>query len=457
MNVKLSSYAKVQGGYAYKSKEFIEQGIPVLKIKNIRFGYINYLDIMFISESVARNTPSFFTEPGDILISMTGSGPNAPASLVGRVARVKENEPKALINQRVGRIILHNKEDISKRFLFYYLSQQKVQDYLVANSSGSANQANISNKIIESIEIPDIGYDRSVLIADILASFDDKISKNKEINITLEQMAQAIFKSWFVNFDPVKAKMNVLNSGGSKEEALNAAMSIISGKSEAELIKMQAEFPNEYDELKNTAELFPSSMQDSELGHIPAGWSISDLGSEFNITMGQSPPGHTYNENNEGIPFFQGRRDFGWRYPTERVFCTLPKRFSAVGDTLLSVRAPVGDINKAKIKCCIGRGLASIRHNSMSADYTYYSLLNLGQKFLKFNSEGTVFGSINQKDLKAIKLIKCPDEYIKSFSKYCDPIDSQIRINENESESLRCLKETLLPKMISGDMELYNV
>ena len=104
-------------------------------------GYIDYKDCAYVSEEIATSTKEYYTKPGDILISMTGSGPNAPNSLVGRVARVKNSDKTALINQRIGRIVPHGKREINLRFLFYVLNAIKVQEFLVANSSGSANQA----------------------------------------------------------------------------------------------------------------------------------------------------------------------------------------------------------------------------------------------------------------------------------------------------------------------------
>ena len=197
-------FAKVQGGYAYKSKDFIENSSKkVLKIKNVRFGTVNYEDSGYISDELAQDTKAWKANEGDILISMTGSGPNAPQSLVGRVARVWKNEPEAWINQRVGRIQLKNKDTIHSDFLFYLLSLPQSQEFLVSNSSGSANQANISGKIIELLPCPKLSFNQSKYIADIARSLDEKIILNKQTNQTLEQMAQTLFKSWFVDFDPV--------------------------------------------------------------------------------------------------------------------------------------------------------------------------------------------------------------------------------------------------------------
>ena len=251
----LGEYARVQGGYAYKSKDFTESGInPVLKIKNIRFGNVDYSESSFISEEIANQTTDWKTKEGDVLISMTGSGPNAPQSLVGRVARVWGNEPEAWINQRVGRLVLKEESSIHPDFIFYLLSSPASQDFLVSNSSGSANQANISGKTIESLPCPKVDYDQSSKIAKILREIDQKIMINRQTNQTLEQIAQALFKSWFIDFEPVKAKIAAKQAGGTAEQIERAAMTAISGKTETELDQLS---PEQYASLKTSAALFP--------------------------------------------------------------------------------------------------------------------------------------------------------------------------------------------------------
>src|SRR5262249_54157861 len=155
-------------------------------------------------------------------------------------------------------------------------------------------------------------------IAHILGTLDDKIELNRRINETLEAIARAIFNSWFVDFDPVRAKAN-----GEPPKSICRRLHLT----------------------PDLLALFPDRFQGSELGEIPEGWRNGSLEQSFNLTMGQSPPGSTYNERGEGLPFFQGRADFQFRFPKRRVFCSAPTRVANAGDTLVSVRAPVGDIN----------------------------------------------------------------------------------------------------------------
>jgi type I restriction enzyme S subunit len=188
-----------------------------------------------------------------------------------------------------------------------------------------------------------------------------------------------------------------------------------------------------------------------------AGWEEAPLGDDFQLTMGQSPPGSTYNEIGEGMPFFQGRADYGFRYPTNRVYCTAPTRFANAGDTLVSVRAPVGDINMAMENCAIGRGVAAIRHKSDSRSFTYYQMLNIQNDFKNFEMEGTVFGSINKDSFHNLKYSRPPFNLILDFEKNCSPIDQQIEINIKQNKTLAELRDTLLPRLMSGQVRVKPI
>lgn len=302
------------------------------------------------------------------------------------------------------------------RFLFYMLHTLRLNDFRVGSGQPLLNQTILSQI---PATIPVLSEQRR--IAHILGTLDDKIEINRQINETLEAMARAIFKSWFVDFDPVRAKMEGREPPGMDTE---------------------------------TASLFPSAFQDSPLGKIPKGWEVTTIDENFNLTMGQSPPGSTYNEDGNGIPFYQGRKDFGFRYPTRRVYCTSPKRFAENGDTLVSVRAPVGDVNMVNEKCCIGRGIAAIRHKTGSRSYTYYAMQFLQEVFSRYEAEGTVFGSINKTDFQTLSQLRPSNEVIAAFERLVYPLDQSIENNENESRTLAQTRDILLPKLLSGEIRV---
>ena len=163
--------------------------------------------------------------------------------------------------------------------------------------------------------------------------------------------------------------------------------------------------------------------------------------------MGQSPDGETYNTNGDGTIFYQGRTDFGRRFPSARVYTTSPTRFAKEGDVLLSVRAPVGDINIAPHNCCIGRGLASLRCKTDAQGYLYYQLQDLTDVFNVSDDEGTIFGSINKDDLYNIEIVIPKKEDISLFESQASIIDSEIKLRDSEINKLTELQSLLLAKM----------
>jgi type I restriction enzyme S subunit len=319
-------------------------------------------------------------------------------------------------------VITCNHDVVIPEYLYLVLTSKECEAEfkVIADSrSGTFPQITFDAVAYYPIELPNLIQQRAVV--EFIKSITGKLNLNNQTNQTLEQMAQAIFKSWFVDFDPVKAKMN-----GEQPEGMDAA----------------------------TASLFPEKLVESELGLIPEGWDASSMGEHFNITMGQSPKGETYNEDGEGIAFFQGRRDFGFRYPDVRVYTTDPKRYAKAGDTLISVRAPVGDKNMAAIDCCIGRGVAAIKHRSQSRSFTYAFVSHIEKKLGDSGSSGTVFSSINQNELKKVSFVAPPQELIEAFHKFVDPIDQKIEVLSGEIKSLSAMRDTLLPKLLSGEIEL---
>lgn len=280
-------------------------------------------------------------------------------------------------------------------FLSYLLSTLKLGRF-----SGQSAQPGLSAKFLSNlvVKVPDLFTQQE--IAGILSSLDAKIETNNKLNEKLEEMAQAIFKSWFVDFEPFKDK----------------------------------------------------PFHETELGMIPEGWEVGSLSDIATITMGQSPCGTSYNENGEGIIFYQGRTEFGFRFPSIRLYTTAPSRFAEVGSTLMSVRAPVGDINMALLRCCIGRGVASIKSNCDCDSYIYYLMKSLKKRFDIYNGEGTVFGSVGRDTLRGMLITIPPSSVISDFEMNISKIDSRIKTNELESQRLASLRDTLLPRLMSGEL-----
>lgn len=295
-------------------------------------------------------------------------------------------------------ITLVTKNIVDTKFLYYNLKNKGIK------GDGSAiPQITIPMIKKEIVSIPNIHVQKK--ITGILSPLDGKIKLNHRINENLAQQAQALFKSWFVDFEPFK-----------------------DGK-----------------------------FVDSEFGKIPEGWKVGILSDIANITMGQSPKGTSYNEIGNGIVFYQGRADFGNRFPSIRLFTTEPSRYAEPHSVLLSVRAPVGDINVAVEKCCIGRGLASILSKDNHQSFILYTMYSLKKELDKFNSEGTVFGSINRFSIENLKIVIPPIDVMDEFEHLVSKIDNLLLNLFQETTRLEQLRDILLPRLMSGELKITDI
>ena len=284
-------------------------------------------------------------------------------------------------------------------YLYYLLSQDSFFDYVMSGAKGSKMPRGDKNQFMKwDVDLPNIYEQRR--IGQMLKSIDDKIALNNRINHNLEEQAQALHKSWFIDFEPFKDRKFV----------------------------------------------------DSELGMIPDGWHVGTLSELATITMGQSPSGSSFNEEGNGIIFYQGRTEFGFRFPSIKLFTTEPTRFSTPRSILMSVRAPVGDINVSKKRCCIGRGLASIEPFMKSYSFVLYTIKGQSEQLDLYNGEGTVFGSINRKELEGLSVIIPPEDIINSFNELVTPLDTKIEELSDENDNLQIERDTLLPQLMSGSL-----
>lgn len=185
-------------------------------------------------------------------------------------------------------------------------------------------------------------------------------------------------------------------------------------------------------------------------------WEEGVLGDEFDFTIGQSPSGSSFNEEGMGVPMFQGNADFGFRFPNERIYTVEPTRFAERFDALISVRAPVGAQNMAHSKCCIGRGLAAFRHKSNAALYTYnyFKLRSMLADIKQFDNEGTVFGSISKSDFQTMQTTIPPLELVTTFETEAKSLNDKVIQNCHQIKTLETFRDTLLPKLMSGEVRV---
>ena len=443
---KLDELVEITSSKRIMRSEYQENGIPFFRSKEIiELNSGNEITTeLFISKERFLEIKNKFGTPsyGDILLTSVGT--------LGVPYFVNYKEEFYF---KDGNLTWFRKFNniLRSKYLYYWFSSSVGRKALKEITIGSTQPAlTITGLKSLTIHLPTL--EEQDYIIEILDHLSSKIHLNTQINQTLEQIAQALFKSWFVDFDPVRAKVQALSDGLSLEQAELAAMQAISGKTPEELTALSQTQPERYAELAETAKAFPCEMVEVDGVEVPKGWELSTIGDCYDVVMGQSPKGETYNENKQGMLFYQGRAEFGWRFPTPRLFTTDPKRIAEQNSILMSVRAPVGDINIALEKCCIGRGLAALQHKSKSLSFGLYQIQSIKSELDLFNGEGTVFGSINQANLKNIQIINPDEKFIQLFEKYLSSCDSKIMNNEIENNALKEIRDLLLPRLLNGEL-----
>lgn len=343
-------------------------GIPLLNGPT-EFGIKNPFAVQYTIDAKRLSNPN------DILFCVRGS----------TTGKMNWSDKVYAIGRGLASIKHKNGEDY--RYFIRAIIDHNLE-LLLASATGSTFP-NVSRNQLEELEILIPPLPEQTAIASVLSSLDDKIDLLHRQNVTLEKMAETLFRQWFIE--------------EAKEE-----------------------------------------------------WKMGKLGDEFVFVMGASPPGESYNEEGNGVPMYQGNADFGFRFPTNRVFTTDPKRFAEKFDTLISVRAPVGEQNMANERCCIGRGVAAFRFKKDNSfyTYTYYKMKSLMDDIKMFNETGTVFGSISRSDFEIID-VPIPDaETINKFQIEVKPIDDKVITNTTQIRTLTALRDTLLPKLMSGEVKV---
>lgn len=358
-------------------------------------------------------------------------------------------------------LFVTNFKDNDERFIYLLLQSVNFEQF----NSGSAQQSLNRNAVYPyEVTLPE-SKEEQAKIANVIFDITDKIRLNYQTNQTLEAIAQAIFKSWFVDFEPVKAKIAAFEAGENAEDITRATMSAISGKTDEELDQLKAEQLEHYTQLKNTAELFPSSMQDSELGEIPLGWMVRTLGSLLTeLRRGISPKyideGGIIVINqkcirNHSVNFSLARRN-------DTKLQKIEGREIQVGDVLVNSTG-VGTLGR----------LATIRyrylpepavvdsHITVVRASDEISPLFLNEYMLTKESfiEASGAGSTGQTELRRQVLeelfIVVPNHtLIDSFETMSKPISSSIAEREQECQLLTQIRDTLLPKLLSGELSV---
>ncbi|HHN8615716.1 TPA: restriction endonuclease subunit S [Klebsiella quasipneumoniae] len=382
------------------------------------------------------------------------------------------------INGTIGNVALYDDEpvilgksacyinilpDVSVRYIGYVLKDRPFQHYIKQQANGSTIK-NVSLKLIRDYEFtlpPKVVQDR---IAEILSSLDKKISVNENMNIILEQMAQALFKSWFVDFEPVKAKMTVLEAGGSQEDATLAAMTAISGKDTDALEVFEREHPEQYAELKATAELFPSAMRESELGEIPEGWYQTLLSELTGFLNGYAFKSKDWRET--GFPVVKigsvkpGFVDLKNCSYIDGIGIKNLERFEVFsGDILVGMTGYPGEtgiipetMQRVYLNQRVGKFTPLFE---FLYSYVYTLVRNNNFKiYVSGQAHGSAQANISSNDILQYPVVKPNDALLRAFDVVVRNLISLKLKNQAQIQSLEQLRDTLLPKLLSGEITL---
>ncbi|GAW87575.1 type I restriction enzyme, S subunit [Bathymodiolus platifrons methanotrophic gill symbiont] len=457
--VVLENYLESLIDYRGKTPKKAVSGITTLSAKSVKMGNIKYSSAYYISkETYDKFMVRSFPKKGDVLLTT-----EAPLGCVALLDRDDVCVAQRLLTLR------GEKRELDNRYLQYYLMSHIGQHQLLSRATGSTVQG-IKRTEFSKVLLIRPPFKEQINIAKTLGELDEKIELNTQTNQTLEQIAQAIFKSWFVDFEPVKAKISVLEAGGTAEQAELTAMSVISAKDEVALKQLQAEQPKAYAELAQTAALFPSAMGESELGDIPYDWSTPKINEIAKIIKGKSYKSIELEESNTALVTLKSfNRGGGYRLdglkeytgkfkPEQEVFAgDLIIAYTDVTQAADVIGKPAMVISDSRYDhLVISLDVAVIRPKNDDLKYYLYGIAktNRFQQHTNAHSTGTTVLHLSKNAVPDYKFTKPNEDLIKIYRKHTQPIFMSINENIEQNTSLAASRDALLPKLLSGELTI---
>ena len=401
----------------------VSDGVPMIRVKNFNSHTLNLNEVIRISHDVERKYERTRVRAGDVLITVVGS--------VGQVAIV----PPELTGWNIARAValIRPKSPDLARWIAYFL-RSPIAQHRMGIAANTTVQTTVNLKDLRTMPIPMPPETVRQGITDLLSALDDRIDLLRQTSTTLEAIAQALFKSWFVDFDPVYAK-----SEGRDPEAMDAA----------------------------TAALFPSKFEPSELGLIPKGWHVDEIGNAVKCLGGGTP------STKEDAYWRDG--EFHWVTPKDLsglqapVLITTDRKITSaglsrissgllpVGTLLMSSRAPIGYLALTSIPTAINQGFIAMPPGGTLPPIYLFFWARINMDLIKQSANGSTFMEISKKAFRPIKLCIPPPELVDAFVAIASPLMSRIEANEHHRVTLAELRDTLLPRLISGKLRLPDV
>lgn len=424
---KLGNLIEIKHGFAFKGEFFSEKPTNYQLVTPANFligGGFQTGKNKYYSGTIPTD---YILKKGDIIVTMTDL--SKQADTLGYSARVPETDDVVwLHNQRIGLVKLKQNIIVDSDFLYYLLCTDGYRHWIVSSATGSTVKHTSPSRICEyEFYLPPINIQKSV--GQTLSSLDNRISLLRETNTTLEAIAQTLFKSWFVDFDPVKAKAQ-----GKQPEGMDEA----------------------------TAALFPSEFEESALGLIPKGWNYCSFIDTINVIGGGTPKTSIAEYWNGEIPWFSvvdapSTTDV-FVIDTEKHITEIGLKNSSTkllseGVTIISARGTVGKLALVGQKMAMNQSCYGLQGKAGDAYFTYFSTSRLVE-VLKQRTHGSVFDTITRDTFGGVSVVYPSVQVINAFEIVVSGVMDRIKINLHQSQTLTTLRDTLLPRLISGQLRI---
>jgi type I restriction enzyme S subunit len=438
-------------GSQLHASDYVPDGIPSIMPMNIGDNRINEKGIARITPEDAQRLSKYLVKIGDIVYSRRGD--------VERRSLIRNHENGWLCGTGCLRVSFGEKNVVHPPYAAYYLGHPLVREWIVRHAQG-ATMPNLNTSILSALPFVLPPFEEQERIAGILADLDDKIELNRQINQTLEQIAHTIFKSWFVDFEPVKAKIKAKAAGRDPE---HAAMCAISGKLETELDQLP---PEQYQKLAATAALFPDELVESELGLIPVGWNCRKL-EDFVVVVDYVANGsfaslkeNVQLQNSPGYALFVRTTDFNsgfsgdFRFVSKAAYEFLKKSSLDGSEIIISNVGDVGTVFRAPkwlgYPMTLGSNAVALKSKIANSFLFHYFKGHEGQFAIQSIVTGSAQLKFNKTNLRGLDIVVPSDSLLNHFSGISNSIQNQQDNLEGQTRSLAALRDTLLPELLSG-------
>ena len=435
--ITLKEIIEYQKGAVFKSQDYQKQGVGIVRVSDFEGNSINLDNIYYISNEIADKNKKVRLKPYDVVITTVGA-------TAGNFIRIPVEADGYLLNQNTVRLRTKENNKWDQIYLFYALKYKNFQEFLLLGAQGSAQPSIVLDQILDA----EIAYpDNRREIAKKLFSIDQKIQLNTQINQTLEQIAQVLFKSWFVDFDPVRAKAKALSDGLSLEQAELAAMQAISGKQPEELTALSQTQPERYAELTEIAKAFPCEMVKVDGVEVPKGWEVKPLGDLISFVKGKKPKAVSPKQEENMLPHILTSSLEG-KY---NEFCESNKLVTVEYQNTIML---MDGSNSGRVAIghngVIGSTLAKINFDNNKLWAFIYQFLKHKEADIQANTTGTTIPHTDKNRINNYLMTIPNDFLLDKFTELFDNSLLKIISNRNQIISLETTRDLLLPRLLSG-------